>query len=73
MNISLAVSRDMLFFSSCITLKYILKKKKKNQVFMTYTVNWSKVNSENWQLSLQSVASLVVNEGVQLKCILIFN
>lgn len=70
MNISLAVSRDMLFFLP-VLLKNILKKK--NQVFMADTVSWSKVNSENWQLSLQSVASLVVNEGMQLKCILIFN
>lgn len=73
MNISLAVSRDMLFFFFLYYPQIYIKKKKKNQVFMTYTVNWSKVNSENWQLSLQSVASLVVNEGVQLKCILIFN
>lgn len=34
---------------------------------MTDTVSWSKVNSENWQLSLRSVASFVVNEGMQLK------
>lgn len=40
---------------------------------MADTVSWSKTHSENWQLSLLSVASLVVNEGMQLKCILIFN
>lgn len=64
MNISLTVSRAMLFFSFLYYPKiYFLK----SQVFMTDTVSWSKVNSENWQLSLRSVASFVVNEGMQLK------